>query len=402
MAKRRSVESIEELERQQPHKRQRLADSTEYTSSHNDRSKYTRDNSPQHNRAFIQGAAAGRLDKITELTDEILETPATIGDHIDCAGEDIVRLALELNLKLKQWRESKSLDQLRNERLPDTIEQGPVRQYDPKLLETLHETRRATQYRPPLPPITNASFSRAPFTHQGSLNNEEHAVQGLSYERLELLGDAYIELIATRIIYSRFPHLSTGRLSQLREMLVKNETLKEFAERYHFGEEVRIPESLRHLKGKQTWTKILADVFEAYVAAVILSDPVKGFAQAEEWLIELWAPKLLHPEIAPEVPTKAIDTLAIKIMGGGPSYKIDYRDIRKSASFARDGENYPRFGVYFTGWGWKEQYLGTGSGQSKQEAKQRAAKSALENKPLIDEIAAAKQAGLAARTSQRQ
>ncbi|KAI9722384.1 MAG: hypothetical protein M1812_001856 [Candelaria pacifica] len=400
MAKRRSTEPLEARDGPNSPKRQRLCDGAELPSTHSDRSIPKRDKSLQNNGIRTQGAPAARFDRITELTDEILETPAAIGDHIDSAGEDIVRLALELNLKLQEWKESKSVEQLRGERLPDTIEQGPVRQYDPKLLETLHETRHATQYRPLIPPIADESLSRAPFTHQGSLNNEESTVQGLSYERLELLGDAYIELIATRIIYSRFPHLSTGRLCQLREMMVKNETLKEFAERYHFGKEVRISENLRQTKGKQTWTKILADVFEAYVAAVILSDPVNGFAKTEEWLIELWAPKLLDPEIAPIIPTQAIGDLGKKIMGGGSRYKIEYRDVRNPARFARDGPNYFQVGVYFTGWGWKDQYLGTGSGHNKQDAKQRAARSALENRPLIDEIAAAKQAGLASRSNQ--
>ena len=285
--------------------------------------------------------------------------------------------------------------------MPETFEQGPVRAYDSKLLETLHETRRGLQYRPPLPPVTDPSLSQAVFTHQGTLNAKNSAVQGLSYERLELLGDAYLELIATRVIYSRFPHLSTGRLSQLRQLLVRNETLKEFADRYHFDEKIQIPDGLRQKRGKPIPIKVAADVFEAYVAAVILSDPVNGFAKTEEWLLELWSPKLLDPEIAPEVPIGATQELSKRIMGGGPSYRIEYRDVRKPDNAVRDGTNYFQMGVYFTGWGWTNQFLGSGCGLSKKEASQRAAKSALENKPLIDEITAVRQAALAPKDSQQ-
>ena len=110
-----------------------------------------------------------------------------------------------------------------------------------------------------------------------------------SYERLEFLGDAYLELISSRLLFSTFPTWTPGKLSTKREQLVKNETLAQFARKYGFQHRARVSEDVRAQKG---WGKVLGDMFEAYVAAVVLDDLVEGYATAEGWLKELWAPML--------------------------------------------------------------------------------------------------------------
>ncbi len=146
---------------------------------------------------------------------------------------------------------------------------------------------------PPLPPIPSSALETAAFTH-ASLSNPNTT----SYERLEFLGDAYIELIATRLIYPAFPTLTPGRMSQKRELLVKNETLAEYAVAYGFDKRAKLPRDFWELgpgRGK-LWTKTMGDIFEAYVAAVVLSDPVGGFETVETWLQALWNEKLFGKE----------------------------------------------------------------------------------------------------------
>src|SRR5262249_44746159 len=146
---------------------------------------------------------------------------------------------------------------------------------------------------PPLPPITEPYLEQAAFTHN-SYNADTRGkgvnTDQINYERLEFLGDAYIELVASRLLYNRFPHLDVPQQSHLRENLVKNETLGKFSESYG------LPDRLKHgghIKESKAWTKIIADVFEAYVAAIALSNPNDGFSIVEKWLTELWAPQLL-------------------------------------------------------------------------------------------------------------
>lgn len=152
---------------------------------------------------------------------------------------------------------------------------------------------------PPLPPI-KPQYQKTAFCHKSLYTtSRELATSDLTYERLEFLGDAYIELFASRLIYESYSHLPAGRMSQVRELLVKNETLAELSRSYGFHEKIavgaEIGELVRdsHGRGNKGYNKIVGDVFEAYVAAVVLSDfEGRGFEKAEGWCRDLWEAKL--------------------------------------------------------------------------------------------------------------
>lgn len=152
---------------------------------------------------------------------------------------------------------------------------------------------------PPLPPI-KPQYQKTAFCHKSLYTtSRELATSDLTYERLEFLGDAYIELFASRLIYESYSHLPAGRMSQVRELLVKNETLAELSRSYGFHEKIAVGAEIGELlrdsrgRGNKGYNKIVGDVFEAYVAAVVLSDfEGKGFEKAEAWCRSLWEGKL--------------------------------------------------------------------------------------------------------------
>lgn len=152
---------------------------------------------------------------------------------------------------------------------------------------------------PPLPPI-KPQYQKTAFCHKSLYTtSRELATSDLTYERLEFLGDAYIELFASRLIYESYSHLPAGRMSQVRELLVKNETLAELSRSYGFHEKISVGAEIGELvrdsrgRGNKGYNKIVGDVFEAYVAAVVLSDfEGRGFEKAEAWCRELWEGKL--------------------------------------------------------------------------------------------------------------
>lgn len=244
---------------------------------------------------------------------------------------------------------------------------------------------------PPLPIILDKALEAVAFTHPGSLGCDTASKVNISYDRLEFLGDAYIELMATRVIFPRFPRLAAGRLSQQREMLVKNETLAEYALAYGFDEKAKLP-STHNTPGKDNrklWLKTLGDIFEAFVAAVIISDPEQGFQVAEAWLAALWESKLgsQKREDTEIIDPKAKMHLAAKIMGKG--IRINYRDEAPPVEIKQQGKLIFQVGVYLTGWGWEDQHLGSGKGLNKQEAGQKAAADAMVN-PLTAQVASVK------------
>lgn len=242
---------------------------------------------------------------------------------------------------------------------------------------------------PPLPPIRDASLAQIPFTHPGSLNGHPASNVDVTYDRLEFLGDAYIELIATRLIFPRFPKHTAGRLSQLREMLVKNETLAEYAMAYGFDERAKLPANFKGTVTSKVWTKTIGDIFEAYVAAVIMDDPEQGFQNAETWLCTLWEYKLSRQ---PARDTQMVDLdakvqLGKRILGRG--IKLDYRAEGPPQSIKKEGKLIFHVGVHLTGWGWQNELLGRGKGLSIKEAGAMAAKEALKN-PFTETVACVK------------
>ncbi|CRG83241.1 hypothetical protein PISL3812_00592 [Talaromyces islandicus] len=238
---------------------------------------------------------------------------------------------------------------------------------------------------PELPPISDASLARAVFTHPGAhTNNNVEGPDETSYDRLEVLGDAYIEVFATKLIWRRFPNIPAGRISQIREELVKNETLAEYATKYGFDTRLSIPPD--HRDQPKRWKKTKGDVFEAYVAAVVLSNPVDGDEIVENWLTQLWQPKLTGIQSVQSV-LKAKELLAKKVMGKG--IKLRYVDERPPERLSGGMQTF-YVGVYLTGWGWDNQHLGSGRGLSKTIAGDNAAQEALRNVPLIDQVADAK------------
>ena len=67
---------------------------------------------------------------------------------------------------------------------------------------------------PPLPPIQDDKLKAAPFTHRSMLSSYNRGPQTTSevtYESLEFLGDAYLELIASRLLHYRYSHLTAGQ-----------------------------------------------------------------------------------------------------------------------------------------------------------------------------------------------
>lgn len=267
---------------------------------------------------------------------------------------------------------------------------------------------------PLLPPILTPSLQAAPFKHKSttSYSRTTSSTPDPTYERLEFLGDAYIELIASRLIYARFGHLPAGRQSQLRELVVKNETLAEYSRAYGFDKRVEVSSMEQMVneakqKGNKGFNKVLGDVFEAYVAAVILSDEEHGFATAEKWLTGLWARKLedaaredrmngggvslTHLDSTADLkriydPT-AKEQLQKRILGNQVTLK--YEPWKPTVELKGDllGQNRHFIALYLTGYGFERKLLGKGEGKNKVEAGNWAAVEAMhgEAKGLVEE-----------------
>src|SRR5213080_2519111 len=88
-------------------------------------------------------------------------------------------------------------------------------------------------------------------------------------ERLEFLGDAVLELLASEYLLAAFPEWSEGQLSKSRARIVNAGSLEAAARRLRLGEHLRVGRGEEKTGGREKQT-LLADAFEAVVAAVYL------------------------------------------------------------------------------------------------------------------------------------
>ena len=106
--------------------------------------------------------------------------------------------------------------------------------------------------------------------------NEHAAAQLEDNERLEFLGDAVLDLVVGHKLMTRYPQLREGELSVTRAQVVSEASLSDVAGQLGLGAWLALGKG-EEKSGGRTKASILADAFEAILAAVFLDG---GFAAA--------------------------------------------------------------------------------------------------------------------------
>ena len=110
---------------------------------------------------------------------------------------------------------------------------------------------------------TNVNLYYEAFTHT-SYSNENPSLN--SYERLEFLGDAILEFIISEYLYKE-KHFEEGYMTKMRARYVCEEALATYAKELKFEQDINLGEGEIEKGPNDT---ILADVFEAFIAATYL------------------------------------------------------------------------------------------------------------------------------------
>lgn len=209
----------------------------------------------------------------------------------------------------------------------------------------------------------NKKLLEIALTHRSYLN--EHKKEKLiSNERLEFLGDAVLELIVSLYIYEKYPNFPEGKLTALRAKLVQTKTLALASQRLKVGLLLKVSRGEKESGGNEN-PSLLADTFEAIIGAIYQDS---GFESANNFVkknLLIPSEKLFKTKLPEDYKSKFQE----KVQARGlktPSYKImkahgpDHNKTFQTAVLV----------------GGKQYALGTG--KSKQEAEQEAAKQALE------------------------
>lgn len=182
----------------------------------------------------------------------------------------------------------------------------------------------------------------------------------ISYERLEFLGDAVLQLSVTRYLFETFPDMTEGQMAKVRAAVVSENILAEIARTIGVGPAILLGRG-EELTGGREKDSLLSDVVEALVGAVFVEG---GLVVADEMIIRLWSPIIDRRAEAPgkrDYKTRLQEMLARN--GQRPDYQVDERGPEHAKEFTAR--------VLAGG-----EQLGEGMGSSKKRAEQAAAMAA--------------------------
>jgi ribonuclease-3 len=190
----------------------------------------------------------------------------------------------------------------------------------------------------------------------------ETAGEGLSSnERLEFLGDSILAFISADFLYRAFPNLSEGELSDIRAILVKRDTLANFAREIHLGDFLLLGRGEQHSGGGQ---RVLASAFEAVLGAIYLDQGIETVRSFLLPRLEPLARDIVQKRLFKD--NKSLfQELAQAHDGITPSYRL----------VGQEGPSHDREFTVEVMLG--NQVAGQGHGRNKQAAEQEAANNAL-------------------------
>ena len=206
----------------------------------------------------------------------------------------------------------------------------------------------------------NRALLENALTHSSCANESRGKLQ--SNERLEFLGDSILGMVVADHLYRNHPDLPEGVLTRTRAALVCEDSLVVVAEELGLGEYLRLGKG-EEAGGGRNRPSIRADAVEAVLAAVYLDG---GIGSARK-IIQKY---ILSREVAGLTKPRDYKTALQELVQRESGQVLAYRLVGEEGP-----DHNKRFFVEVTlnGSG-----VGQGSGRSKKEAEQAAAKSALQ------------------------
>lgn len=207
----------------------------------------------------------------------------------------------------------------------------------------------------------NINLLKNALTHSSYANEVRNGFS--SNERLEFLGDSVLSIIVSDYIFNKFPKMPEGELTRLRSSLVCEKALCEFSRELDLGDYLLLGKGEEKGGGRER-DSILADAFEAVLAAIYIDG---GMEPAKNHVMNFVLREIKHHS--------SEDTFK--------DYKTNLQEIiqqnpEESISYILTDESGPDHDKSFTvEVRMNSNVIGVGSGKSKKQAEQMAAKEAL-------------------------
>lgn len=183
-------------------------------------------------------------------------------------------------------------------------------------------------------------------------------------ERFEFMGDAVLQLAVTEFLFATFPDLPEGEMAKVRAASVSGRELTSVAHSLDLGSYLRLGKG-EEASGGRYKDSILADAMEAVLAAIHLD---ADYPTARRIILALWEDRIRAKATEPglrDYKTRLQEMLAA--VQTRPEYVVE-----------GDGPDHAR--VFTAVVSVEGEEWGRGSGKSKKEAEQHAARAALESR----------------------
>ena len=196
--------------------------------------------------------------------------------------------------------------------------------------------------------LTHVSYARK----EGEAHNEV----------LEFLGDAVLDLAVSDLLIRRNPEKSEGVLSKMRAALVNSTVLAEKAAQLHFGPLLRIGKG-EELSGGRAKASILSGAFEAILGGIYQDG---GYEAARSVVERFFAADVSAKTLGQHDYKTRLQEISQMLFHALPTYRI----------VSETGPDHEK--IFVTEIAVAGKVLGTGSGKSKKQSQQEAAKKALD------------------------
>jgi len=202
------------------------------------------------------------------------------------------------------------------------------------------------------------------FRHRSIIDDDKYKPYQ-TYERLEYLGDAVLDLIVSELLYEKYPEENEGFLTKLRAKIVKGETLAKLAREMNIQDVLEVGERVEAQKIEFS-KSVLADIFEAFIAAIYLT---KGYPFTQRFVKEV-----LNKHINIEQIQTKVENHKSVLMEYLQSEKLPLPEYEV---ISEDGPGHDK--TFHIAVIINDEIKGKGRGKNKKEAEQLAAKKAIEN-----------------------
>ena len=227
-------------------------------------------------------------------------------------------------------------------------------------LARLDELENVLGYR-----FRNRKYLWVALTHSSFSNEKRNRILYEHNERQEFLGDSVLSLVVSRHLFSDHASFPEGVLTKLRASSVCADALYEYASSLHLDEYMLLNHGLSE-DGVKQHKNILADCFEALLAAIYLDG---GFDEAERFVLRLAKDRMHTLLDGGKIRDEDYKSLLQEKVQTSPGEKVEYRLIGEK------GPDHKK--EFFVEVRINSNVIGNGSGGSKREAEQAAAKMAL-------------------------